>query len=121
MRYIRREHIITTICNEDVTENDVVSSVLTNLKKNIIEFSMSTKKYFPSLGDYRNTHYNKVRVDSVGDGQVDFMIFDKSSTTRLKGISFSDIVEINAVTTVDKILKSKIDPTRFDFLDVIEE
>jgi hypothetical protein len=121
MRYIRKEKIITTICNEDVVDNDVINSVLESLKSNIIEFSMSTKKYFPSLGDYRNTYYNKVRVDSVEDSQADFMIFDKSSTTHLRGIPFSDIVEINAITTVDKILTSKINPTRFDFLDIIEE
>ena len=121
MRYIRKEHTITTICNEDVSDNKVIVSLLSNLKNNRIEFSLSIRKYFPSLNDYKNTYYNKVKVKSVEESIADFMIFDKSSTTHLRGVSFSDIIEINAVTTIDKILKNKIDLTRFDLLDIIEE
>ncbi len=121
MRYVRKEHIVTTICNEDVTEDDIISSVLASLKNNMIEFSLNTKKYFPSCFDYKYTHYNKVKVESVGENVVDFIIFDKFSTTHLRGIHFSDIVEISAITTVDKILKTKPNATRWDFLDIREE
>lgn len=121
MRYVRKEHIITTICNEDVTEDDVINSVLDSLKSNMVEFSLNVKKYFPSCYDFKYTYYSKVKVESVGDNTVDFLIFDKSSTTHLRGIHFSDIVEINAITTFDKILKTKPDATRWDFLDIREE
>ncbi len=122
MRYIRKEKVITTICNEDVTENDIVVSVLNNLKNNMIEFSIGIRKYFPSLQySHKNVQYSKVKVKNVKENEVDFLIFDRSSTTHLNGVLFSDIVEIEAVTTVDKILKSKSDPTRWDFLDIVEE
>lgn len=122
MRYIRKEKVITTICNEEVTENDIVVSLLDNLKNNMIEFSLSVRKYFPSLQySHKNVQYNKVKIKNVKESVVDFMIFDRSSTTHLNGVLFSDIVEIEAVTTVDKILKSKTDPTRWDFLDIVEE
>ena len=118
MRYVRKEQIITTICNENVDDNGTITSVLNNLKKDMIEFSLTIKKYFSSLHDYKSTNYTKVKVENVGNNIVDFIIFDKSSTTHLRGISFSEIVEINAITTIDKILQTKVDPTRFDFLDI---
>ena len=121
MRYVRKEHIITTICNEDVMDDNVISGLLSNLKENRIEFSLSVRKFFPSLHDYKNTYYSRVKVKNTGDTFADFLVFDKSSTTHLSGISFSDIIEINAITMIDKILKTKIDPTRFDLLDIVEE
>lgn len=122
MRYVRKEKVITTICNEDITENDIIVSVLNNLKNNMIEFAISVRKYFPSLHySHKDVQYSKVKIKNVKENEVDFIIFDRSSTTHLNGILFSDIVEIEAVMTVDKILKSKSDPTRWDFLDIIEE
>jgi len=121
MRYVRKEHVITTICNEDVDDNDNINSVLNNLKDNMVEFSLSVRKYFPSLGNHKDTNYSKVRVKNVSGDNADFMIFDKSSTTHLKGVEFNNIVEIHAITTVDKILKTKPDATRWDFLDITED
>jgi len=121
MRFIRKEHIMTTICNQEVEENDVINSVLNNLKNNMIEFSLSIKKYFPSLYCHKNIQYSKVRVKDVELNMADFIVFDKFSTTHLNGIDFSDIVEINAITTSNKILKTKPDLTRWDILDINED
>lgn len=120
MRFVRREHIITTICNEDVTEDDVIVSVLNNLKSNRIEFSLTVRKYFDSLGDFKDIQYSKVRIKEVREDSADFMVFDKSSTTHLRDVVYADIVKINATTTVDKILSTKSDLTRWDFLDIEE-
>jgi len=121
MRFIRREQVTTTICNEDVTEEDVVKSVLENLKSNRIEFSLTVKKYFDSMNDFREMQYSKVRVKDVEDAEADFIVFDRSATTHLKEVHFSDIVQIKALTTADKILSTKLDLTRWDFLDIQEE
>lgn len=121
MRFIRKQHVITTICNEDVTDDEVVASVLNNLKANRIEFSLTIKKYFSSISDFKDMQYNKVRIKEVRENSADFTIFDKSSTTHLKDVSFDDIVKINAITTVDKILATKPDVTRWDFLDIEEQ
>ncbi len=118
MRFIRKEKIITTICNTEVSEEETINSLLDNLKKSGIEFSLTIKKYFSSLYDYKNIIYNKVRVEKIGDNIVDFIILDKSVIMHLKDIFFSDIVEISAITTINKILKTKPNLTRFDFLDI---
>ena len=41
-----------------------------------------------------------------------------SKTSYPPGATFSDIVEISAITTVDKIFKVKPDLTRWDIIDV---
>jgi len=96
-----------------------ISSV--SKKNNMIEFSLSIKKYFPSLYCHKNIQYSKVRVKDVELNMADFIVFDKFSTTHLNGIDFSDIVEINAITTSNKILKTKPDLTRWDILDINED
>ena len=118
MRFIRKEHIITTICNTEVSEEEIINSLLKNLKERGIEFSLTIKKYFSSIHDYKNIIYEKVRVEKIGDSIVDFIILDKSIIMHLKSIFFSDIVEISAITTIDKILKTKSKLTRFDLIDI---
>ena len=118
MRFIRKEHIITTICNEEVIEEKTINSLLNNLKNNRIEFSLTIQKYFSSVYDYKNIRYDKVRVKKVEENEVDFIIFDNNSITSLKNIPFIDIVEINAITMVDKILKIKPDLTRWEIMDI---
>ncbi len=121
MRFIRKEHIITTICNTEVSEEEIINSLLKNLKERGIEFSLTIKKYFSSIHDYKNIIYEKVRVEKIGDSIVDFIILDKSVIMHLKSIFFSDIVEISAITTIDKILKTKSKLTRFDLIDIDDE
>lgn len=121
MRYIRKEHLITTICNQEIEEEDIIKRLLSNLKDNSIEFSLDIKKYFPSLYDYKNIQYGKVRVKEVQENTVDFTVFDRGSITHLNNIDFSDVVEINAITTVNKILQIKPDVTRWDILDITEK
>ena len=122
MRFIRREHIITTICNTEILEEEIINSLLKNLKERGIEFSLTIKKYFDSSYGYKNIIYDKVRIEKiVEESIVDFIIFDKFVVMHLKNISFSDIVEISAITTVDKILKTKPDLTRFDFMDIEDD
>lgn len=120
MRFIRKEHIITTICNEDVHDDDSIKNLLSVLKDNRLEFSVTYRKYFSSMGDYKNISYSKARIANVSDNVVDFTIFDRGSVTKIPNISFQDITEINATTMVDNIVNRKPDATRWDFLDIGE-
>jgi hypothetical protein len=118
MRFVRKEHIITTICNEEVSDNDAITTLIKNLKEDKIEFSLTLKRYFASIGDYKEMFYNKVRVKNVESLKVDFNIFDHGVYTILKDIDYSDIVKINAVTTIDRMIKVQPELTRADYLDI---
>ena len=117
MRFIRKEQVITTICNEEVIDNDAITTLFNNLKEDRIEFSLTLKKYFPSIGDYKETFYNKVRVKKVVSPKVDFIIFDHRTCTTIKDVDYSDVVKINAITTIDRMIQVQPDLIRSDFLD----
>ena len=121
MRFVRKEHIITTICNEKVIEEETITTLLNNLKKERIEFSLTLKKYFPSVGDYKEIFYNKVRVKKVESPKVDFIIFDHGACTTIKAVDYSDVVKINAITTIDRMIQVQPGLTRLDYLDIESE
>jgi len=119
MRFVRKEHIITTIFNKELTEDDDVKIVFDNLYKYRIDFTMTMKKFMPQQHDYFNMNFDKVRIKKINDNNtVDLLVFKKGVKTTMKNVSFTDIVEINATTMKNKILDIDSDPTRFDFLDL---
>jgi len=122
MRFIRKEHIVTTIFNEEISEDETIKTVFSNLYKHRIEFSMTIKKYFGAYHDYKPLYHEKVRIKKIyDDNTVDFTVFKGSSLLSLKKIHFSDIVEINATTKKNKILDVADEVSRFDILDIQDE
>lgn len=120
MRFIRREHLITTIFNKELTEESEIKTVFDNLYKHRIEFSMIMKKYMPQNYDYLTMNFDKIKIKKVydDDNTFDCINFKKGTKTHMKKIPFSDIVEINATTTKHKVLDVDSDVTRFDLLDL---
>ena len=117
MRFIREERLITTICNEEVSDPETILEILNNLKKHMVEFSLVIKKFFGENLGYRRIDYDKVRIDKIKEETVDFIVLDKKSITHVRDVLFSEILEISAITTVDKILKVKPGVTRWDLMD----
>jgi len=120
MRFIRQEHLITTICNQEITDDKIITRVLSNLLKGCIEFSLSYNKLFQSDYTSRIMYYSKVKVKEVHENTVDFFILTQGVTV-IKGIEFGDLGEIKAITTKHDILKIKPDATRFDLMDIEED
>ena len=120
MRFIRQEEIITTICNEEVSDEEHICRVLKKLKEEGLYFSLSIKKMFQS--DYQDhiMSYNKVKVKEVREeeNKVDFMVYKDSSLIILNGIAYSEVSEIFAMTKKNNILNSGKDKGIFDFIDL---
>jgi hypothetical protein len=121
MRFIRQEHIVTTIVNKNIDDTDQVKSVLESLKKLGINFSLILKKHFQSDYSYHNINHNDVRVKRVGDEDADFIVFNKSALTCIKDIKFEDIVEIRAITEKNQILKAHPETNRFGLMDIEDD
>jgi len=122
MRFIRQEEIITTLCNQEVINDEYIFRVLTKLKEEGIYFALTIKKVFHS--DYRDhilTH-SKVKVNEVNEeeNKVDFMVFKESSLIRLNNIPFDDISEIFARTKKNNLLDCAKSKGFFDFIDLEE-
>lgn len=121
MRFIRQEHIVTTIINRDISDVDTIKDVLENLLKSSIFFSLILQKTFQSDYTYHTMSYTKSRVKQVREQVVDFIVFNRSALTTIKNISFEDIVEIRAITEKNKILKTHPDISRYGLMDIEED
>ncbi|MHA1470341.1 MAG: hypothetical protein ACTSSP_07240 [Candidatus Asgardarchaeia archaeon] len=119
MRFIRREHIVTTIFNKELSDIDTIKIVFKNLYDHRIEFSMTMKKWLPHQEDFFNLDFEKVRVLKIYEDQtLDLLAFKKGVKTTMKRVPFAHVVEINATTKKHKILDIDDDITRWDILDL---
>ena len=119
MKFIRKEFIVTTIFDKELTEKDEILIVLKNLLNERIDFAMNMKKYMPYQQDYFNMNFEKVRVKKVyEDNTVDLLAFKKGVKTSMKKVNIDHIVSIEAITKKHKILDVDSDIDRFDILDL---
>lgn len=119
MKFIRKEFIVTTIFDKELTEKDEILIVLTNLLNERIDFSMIVKKYMPQQQDYLNMSFEKVRVKKIyADDAIDLLAFKEGVKTSMKRVRISDIVSIEAITKKHRILDVISDLDRFDILDL---
>jgi len=118
MRFTRKEHLITTVFNKDLTDEVEIASVFNNLNKHKIEFSVIIKKYSAVDYDYKNISFDKIRIKKIENQTVDLIVFKSGAKMHMKNIPFDDFVEINVVTKKNRIIDQDNDLSRFDILDV---
>jgi len=119
MKFIRKEFIVTTIFDKELTEKDEILIVLNNLLKERVDFSIIMKKFMPYQQDYFNMSFERVRVKKVyEDETVDLLAFKKGVKTSMKKVPICDLVEIEAITKKHRILDVDSDCDRFDILDL---
>ena len=118
MKFIRKEYIITTIFDKELTKEEEIKIVFDNLYAHRIEFSMIVKKVTPSYDDFKMTH-ERVRILKLYDDKTcDLMILKKGANMSMKKVPFADIIEINAVTKKYRILDVDSDVNKIDLLDI---
>ena len=122
MKYIRQEHIVTTICKENLEEVDIIKGLMENLLKESLAFSISIKKAEKDI--FAKTHitsYDNTRLKKVNEDSIDLIVFGKSVHVSLNNIKFEDIVELKVITTKSKLVDVKDNLTRFDLIDIEHE
>ena len=121
MRFIRKEHIVTTIFNKEIEDDDTIRLVFTNLHSHAVDFSVIVKKYLTYQEDYFNISFEKARVIKVNDNDTfNMLVFKKGIKTTMKNVNFSDVVEISATTRKHNILDKNDALTRWEILDYSE-
>ena len=119
MKFIRKEYIVTTIFNKELTEKDEILIVLNNLLNERIDFSLIVKKFMPYQKDYFNMSFERVRVKKIHeDDTVDLLAFKKGVKTSMKKVHISDLIKIEAITKKHRILDVVDNTDRFDILDL---
>ena len=119
MKFIRKEFIVTTVFDKELTEKDEILIVLKNLLDERIDFSMTMKKYMPLQQNYFSINFEKVRVKKIyEDDTVDLLAFKKGVKTSMKNVNIDHLVSIMAITKKHRILDVDSDIDRFDILDL---
>jgi len=119
MKYIRQEHLITTVCNENVYDEEVINKLLNKIKSDSIYFSIS---YINEVNYIENIiNYDNVRINNVKEDNFDFCVYGRSSIVKIKNISFNNIVKIQVVTKKKNILVNKDNKNKFSLLGLEEK
>lgn len=119
MRFIRKEHIVTTIFNKELSDEETIRTVFTNLYSHNVNFSIIIKKFIPYQQEYFNINFEKARIKKVyDDNTFDMLAFKKGIKTTMKKVPFSDVVEINASTRRHQIINTDDALTRWEILDL---
>jgi len=119
MKYIRQEHLITTVCNESVEDEAIIKKLLSKIKSDSIYFSIS---YINEVNYSENIiNYDNVRIQDVKEDNFDFCVYGKSSIVRIKNIPFNDIIKIQVVTEKKNILVDKNNKNKFSLLGLEEK
>ena len=122
MKFIRKEQIVTTIFDKELTKEDEIKTVFKNLYDYKIEFSIIIRKYIPSDYDYITLTFDKARIKKIyEDDTFDLLVFKSGVKTEMKKVAVEDVIEINATTVKHRILDVDSDITRWDLLDIRDE
>ena len=118
MKFIRKEFIVTTVFDKELTEKDEILIVLNNLLNERVDFSLTMKRYM-SHQDHFNMSFERVRVKKINDDKtVDLIVFKKGAKTVMNDVHIDHLVSIEAITKKYRILDVDSDLDRFDILDL---
>jgi hypothetical protein len=118
MKYIRQEHIISTICNEEVSDVEAIVELLQKIRKENLDLSLSLRQGQSAYGESFLSSYQNVRVVSVGKDAASFCVYKQGGNVKLGNIDFDRIVELRVITKKSQLRQKKADPKRLDFMDV---
>ena len=118
MRFVRREEIITTLCDKTIEDETSIAKLLTNLKKENLYFGLTVSRQSTYDRFCCSKSYDRTRVENVGNGVVDFLVDKGNSVFILRGIMFSDVVEIFALTKKAGLIEQAKLKESWDYLDI---
>ena len=116
MRYTRKQIITTTVFDDDISDITIITDLLKTFCKATIDIVME----FKDNKTQQNRIYDKVRVRSVNEKDVDILVFQKSFNFSVKAVPFENIISIKLVTEKHNIIAGEDKLSRFDFIDIQE-
>lgn len=119
MKYIRKRKEITTICNEEVMDVEIILEILNGLKNENNVFSVILyKKRVSSHSSSSTDRYPEVRVSHIYEDSVDLLVYKAKIWMKLAGVRISDIIEIESVSTFEQELRATEEVGRWGLLDI---
>jgi len=116
MKYIKEEIIITTDCNKDIEDIDVIKQLIKSISELKIYASLS---YQTSIQyEQRISSYPQVKIIKINDDTIDIRIFGNKANAVIKNISYTDITNIKIISAKNELLIFKDNIGHFDLLDI---
>jgi hypothetical protein len=116
MRFTRKEIILTTITDEDITDINILRDLLKTIQRSSVDLIIDFKE--PKTG-FTKTH-DKSRIMKVSEDDVDILVRQDKSIFNVKGVKITDIISIKIITSQNDFFVGS-DANPFKFIDIEKE
>lgn len=93
MRFIRKQIVLTTIADENITELDTIKKVLESLSKSSVDISID----FIDISVDSTRSYNNARISKISDDKIDIIVRNNKNILHVKDIIMKDILSIKII------------------------
>lgn len=116
MRYLYQEPIVTTVTDEDITDDKAIKELLSAICNNGSSVHMAMED--PQHPDYVKSFEN-VRITSVGENTIDIHAFFNGASIKYRDVPFVNVQSVRVVAS-KQVLSQKYKVTRWHYMDVAE-
>jgi hypothetical protein len=116
MRYVYQEPVISTVSDDELTDETAIKDLLLNLKR--MQHNVYMEYVDPEFPDMLKK-LETVRITDVRDGEIDIHAFFSTASAKLKGIPFSCLRKVRLLAT-KQLIAQKYRVTRWHMMDVAE-
>lgn len=119
MKYLKQELTVSTICNEEIDNEETILSLFDALKKHNIHFKLSLLSPKDPF-DKQSIIYDDVVVLNVDRDKktIDIRYFGKKALAKIRNITFDRILSIEVISAKNEFLLNVPNIGKFDLLDI---
>lgn len=121
MRYIKKERIITTLCDDDIEDLTITRSIIESISRYKSYCSLTIFEKI-SKYEFSKLFYSNCLVFPVDDNCFNIMVNKGGSFVKKLNIPYEDIVELEYLATEEKNIKVNFtDGTNYRVIDIPEK
>ena len=118
MRFISKQIVVSTVVNEEVTDNENIRPLIEKLAK----ANVFAKVEYRETGTDFPRSYDKAKFVAVGaDDTVDMIAFKKTGQLRVNKLAFENLMLVEVESMKHTFDVGKDELTRYSFMDIGEE
>lgn len=115
MKYIVQEPVLTTITDEDISDEKLILNILTKLKDSQQSFHLSYEDFETQF----IRSLDNVRITNIHDNMIDIHAFLASANVKYKNIALNNIRKIRVISSKQDISK-RHKVNRFQTMEVAD-
>ena len=116
MKYLYQEPVISTVSDEEITDDKQIKDLLTKLK--VMQHSVYMEFMDPEFPDVPK-RLDNVRITEIRDNEIDIHVFFTHASAKIKKIPFQHILKIRLIAS-KQLIATKYKVSRWHHMDVAE-